>query len=251
MTAVFSHSRSKGTTRLVLLALADTASDDGEVTAYARSQMILRRKANASKASVGRAIDALVELGELEVLRLGDGRRSTDYRIRLEALTAEGYQDEDPQPDAPGVPECDPTGSTVSTQGAQDEDPISPSLPAVAPSLPISVPDVFDQFWSVYPRKIGKPAAIKAWGRAVKRAKPAEIIAAAESYARRRQGEDPAFTKHPGPWLNDDRWEAEATEAAAAAGPRLSRSTTSIAAWAERHRAAAEAGERPAIGGAR
>jgi hypothetical protein len=76
----------------------------------------------------------------------------------------------------------------------------------------------FTAFWEAYPRKVGKPQARKAWRAAIKRkADPGAIIAAAKAYR-----DDPTrraeFTKHPGPWLNDDRYEPEQVTAPAAGG---------------------------------
>ena len=70
----------------------------------------------------------------------------------------------------------------------------------------------FAEFWTAYPRKVGKLDAERAWDTAIRRgADPAEIIAAAELYARAKSGEDPQYTKHPGPWLRAGRWMDEAT----------------------------------------
>ena len=72
-------------------------------------------------------------------------------------------------------------------------------------------PDFFDDFWKAYPKKVAKPAARKAWNKAVKRAKPETIIAGAKRYAA-WLAETPApgdfrpHAKHPQGWLNDDRW---------------------------------------------
>lgn len=67
--------------------------------------------------------------------------------------------------------------------------------------------DRFDEFWKVYPKKVGKPAAKRAWAKAVKKSPAETIIARA-----RRYGEvaDPQFTKHPQGWLNDERWNDDA-----------------------------------------
>lgn len=67
----------------------------------------------------------------------------------------------------------------------------------------------FRKFWDVYPRKVGKAAARKAWSKAMDRGvTPLDVIAGAERYRddpnRRRRGLE--YTKHPGPWLNDERW---------------------------------------------
>lgn len=66
------------------------------------------------------------------------------------------------------------------------------------------VPDTFDAFWQAYPRKVGKGEARKAYRNALKRATAEQILAGAQRYAASKP--DPQFTKHPGPWLNADRW---------------------------------------------
>ena len=67
----------------------------------------------------------------------------------------------------------------------------------------------FDDFWRVYPRKIGKGAARKAYDRAVKKLPAHEIQFAAEAYARLVAGKDPKYIPHPTTWLNQERWADE------------------------------------------
>lgn len=66
--------------------------------------------------------------------------------------------------------------------------------------------DRFNEFWKVYPKKSGKPKAVKAWENAIKRHDPEKIIAAAKVYAKAVEGADPKYTKHPQGWLNDERF---------------------------------------------
>lgn len=66
--------------------------------------------------------------------------------------------------------------------------------------------DRFEEFWSVYPKKVGKPAALKNWLRAIKGgADPQEIIDGARRYAGSKAVAD-GFVKHPQGWLTDERW---------------------------------------------
>ncbi len=65
----------------------------------------------------------------------------------------------------------------------------------------------FDDFWKIWPRKVARKAAEKAWRSAVKRSPYETIIAAAASYAASREGKDQTFTAHASTWLNGDRWE--------------------------------------------
>lgn len=199
-TAVYDHSQSAGSARLVLLAMADEASDYGELTAYRRSYSHLARKANVTKNTVRVAIRQLQDLGEVEVLREGDGRASSDYRIVLPGLGDEGAQSKHPggADEAPRV-----IGSP--TQGAPDEHPIIPFSPGTSPSSPSS-PTAFEAFWSSYPRKEGKGAARKAFATAAKKAQVFDILAGAQRY-RDDPNRDPGYTAHPATWLNQERWD--------------------------------------------
>lgn len=61
----------------------------------------------------------------------------------------------------------------------------------------------FEEFWEIYPRKVGKPAAMKAFARA-----PADAaISTAASFALACRGKDPQYIPHPATWLNRRGWE--------------------------------------------
>ena len=74
----------------------------------------------------------------------------------------------------------------------------------------------FEQFWNVYPRRIGKRAAWLKWkgllkGRTVS---ASEIIAGASRFASDPNlPHDATFIPHPATWLNAGRWEDEALPA--------------------------------------
>jgi hypothetical protein len=78
LTQVFHSSNADGSARLVLLAIADCADDDG--IAFP-SLPTLAVKAHVSRDTARRKIEELVKLGELEILEKGDGRKSTRYRV--------------------------------------------------------------------------------------------------------------------------------------------------------------------------
>jgi hypothetical protein len=61
----------------------------------------------------------------------------------------------------------------------------------------------FDQFWEVYPNKVGEPAARKAFSKAASRATVAEIIRGASEYAAKS---DDRQWCNPAKWLSEDRW---------------------------------------------
>ncbi|MBY5750788.1 YdaU family protein [Rhizobium leguminosarum] len=61
----------------------------------------------------------------------------------------------------------------------------------------------FDQFWEVYPNKVGEPAARKAFSKAIARATVDEIIVGAREYAAKT---DDRQWCNPAKWLSEDRW---------------------------------------------
>lgn len=77
----------------------------------------------------------------------------------------------------------------------------------------------FEQFWSAYPRKVGKDAARKAFAGALKRAS-LEAVAAGLNAA--TWPEDPQFIPHPATWLNQGRWADDPAAAAPRAPPPVS-----------------------------
>lgn len=75
------------------------------------------------------------------------------------------------------------------------------------------------EFWKIYPRKVGKPAAIKKFVAIVKKGEAtiAEILDGARRYAAAVAGGDPKYIAHPLTWLNHGRW---SDDPAAIAGRR-------------------------------
>jgi uncharacterized protein YdaU (DUF1376 family) len=63
----------------------------------------------------------------------------------------------------------------------------------------------FDDFWTAYPRKTAKGAAVAAWVKAIKKATAEEIIKAAQAY-RDDVNREEGFTAHASTWLNQERW---------------------------------------------
>jgi hypothetical protein len=75
---------------------------------------------------------------------------------------------------------------------------------------------VFSHFWSVFPKKKGKPAAYAAWQKALGRGDdPNVIIKGAECY-RDDPSRVPDKTKYPQGWLNDARYGDEPDSESAA-----------------------------------
>lgn len=75
--------------------------------------------------------------------------------------------------------------------------------------------DAFARFWEAYPRKVGKGEARTAWAKVIKSGvDPEQVIAGTVRYRDdpQRRRKDIEFTKHPGPWLNAERWTDQPNE---------------------------------------
>ena len=93
-----------------------------------------------------------------------------------------------PEIPAPGAVEQRSSGTGSTSDAARSDD-----------------PEGFVEFWSVYPRKEAKRAAVKAYRAALKRATAEDILKGAKRYAATRP--EPRFTAMGATWLNADRWE--------------------------------------------
>ncbi|WP_157038002.1 MULTISPECIES: hypothetical protein [Chelativorans] len=68
----------------------------------------------------------------------------------------------------------------------------------------------FERFWSLYPRKVAKRTAQKAWDKELRAGTdPAEIIAGLERQLPTLVRREPQFIPHASTWLHQGRWEDE------------------------------------------
>ena len=110
-------------------------------------------------------------------------------------------------PELPGTLPLSPQEG-IGGEGSSKEQ-IPPRAVRAVPDEP-EPPDRFAEFYAVFPRKVGRAEALKAWVKAVKRTKdPQRIIDAAARYAAecRRTGRAAEHTKHPASWLNAERYD--------------------------------------------
>ena len=78
----------------------------------------------------------------------------------------------------------------------------------------MSQPDGFADFWSVYPRRVGKVDAKRAFAKAIERVPLVTILAGAQRYAAEKAGTDSTYTLHPVRWLDGEHWDDEPARAA-------------------------------------
>ena len=90
------------------------------------------------------------------------------------------------------------------------------------PSSPGKPDDGFAEFWKSYPRKVGKGAALKAWGKIKSKADTLQAILKAIAWqctSDQWTKDGGQFIPHPSTWLNEQRWLDEAPAQAAAPIP--------------------------------
>ena len=81
LTAVFTHSKSEGLARLIMLSIADRADDQGRSFCGAGD---LCRRTNAERSNIFRSLKRLRKSGELEVEPRKGFRGCNRYRITLD-----------------------------------------------------------------------------------------------------------------------------------------------------------------------
>ena len=69
--------------------------------------------------------------------------------------------------------------------------------------------DFFKEFWSLYPRKIGKAQAEKVFAKALTKIEGDELLQKVELFSEVCKGKDQKFIPHAATWLNQERWNDE------------------------------------------
>jgi len=200
--------------KMVLLIIADHASDDG--TEAWPSQATIATKASISIRTVQRAVNSLVEAkylwmakGQGGSVNCREDRRPHKYTINIKRLRGDIVTSREERVDFD-----DADGATMKTSTGRQSRPMNhPNKPSnETPEVVIQGETEFDIFWKIYPLKVGKSAAKKAWEKAIKLDPPAAICAGAFKYAE-DPNRHPSFTAHAATWLNAGRWADEALPA--------------------------------------
>ncbi|MDE4303596.1 hypothetical protein PXK30_09735 [Phaeobacter gallaeciensis] len=230
----------------ILAYCAERANDDG--TGIWASKVRIANEVECSKQTVISTLNAFVEEGVM--VEVGKRRSphgyTIEYAINVSAVMQLEDAFEDPfstgetrGPKLDGSNELTPRGQTAGPQEVKPVDPNRPRTvlkPSYSPKppegdddlfsasgqptpengdgaeakKPDSIEESFEKFWKAYPKKAGKPNALKAWKAAIKHADPDRIISGAERYAEwlssAAPGEFRPQPKYPQGWLNDHRW---------------------------------------------
>lgn len=188
MSWIWSNSPYRGERLLLHLALGDFANDEGECFP---SVATLARKARCSDVWCRAGIREMIKDDLLEIVAHGNGRgRSNRYRLKRVSEKLES-----------GLPVSDKGVSVATERGKSGESDSSYLNNHQEPS------SSFDRFWSVYPKKVAKGHARKAFDKIMSRKDAPSIdllCDAAEAYGKAIS--DPRYIAHPATWLNGERW---------------------------------------------
>jgi hypothetical protein len=180
---VLNNSRAEGRAKLVLIGIANHHGDNGAWPSIAT----LARYANSSERSIKRDLQYLQELGEITI-EINGSDFGGQYKTNKYWIVLSGVTDQ--------VSRGDRLGKSGVTDLAHK--PLKETY--------INLYAHFDEFWNVYPRKVSKRAALKAFESALARATHDEILAGAIRFANDPNLPPAEFIPYPTTWLNGDRW---------------------------------------------
>ena len=193
---VLNQSKATGRAKLVLLGIANHLGDQGAWPSIST----LARYANASERSVKRDIQELVELGELRV-ELQNAPTRGQYKTNLYWLTIKSGVTDSTSGVTDWVSRGDSSGkSGVTPVGTQNI-----ILTIKEPSNKQADND-FDNFWKLYPKKVAKSDAVKAWNKATKKKTADELLKLTKAYAEGQLPED-KYIPYPASWLNKELYD--------------------------------------------
>jgi hypothetical protein len=206
MNAVWRESKSKGRARLVLLSIAD---HQGELGAWPSIET-LAKMVNSSPRSVQRDIQDLIELGELQV-EFRSAPTYGPYKANRYFVNLPGVTD--------GVSEVTKTASEVTDLESEVTELASEVTAGgvltlnrtLNKTLTKHADESFETFWLLYPKKVAKADAVKAWKQVLKKKTADEMIALTKAYSESKLP-DMTYIPYPASWLNKGLYEAVEVE---------------------------------------
>ncbi len=194
---VLNQSKATGRAKLVLIGIANHLGDQGAWPSIST----LARYANASERSVKRDIQELIDLGELRV-ELQNAPTHNQYKTNLYWITIQsGVTDW-----ASGVTAQVSRGDRLGKSGVTPVGTQNINITIKEPSIETSKDD-FEKFWNLYPKKVAKADAQKAWNKALKRKTADELLKLTKVYSEGKLP-DTTYIPYPASWLNKELYES-------------------------------------------
>ncbi|MBW9093138.1 hypothetical protein JNB62_05535 [Microbacterium jejuense] len=98
------------------------------------------------------------------------------------------------------------SGESATKKNISSEDHLSEDQPQ---ELSLIAAVSFEDFWAVWPKKVAKPDALRAWTKATKKVAGERIVEAAIAYRDNPGIPDRLFIPYPATWLNRAGWDDE------------------------------------------
>ena len=199
------------TKKAILMYMADKASDDGSGIWVSKKNMAadLEMTDRAVRIHIKDmiAMGVLVEAGQRQC-KTG---YTVDYTINVDVVGSLGSTREATEQHAP-LNDVHPYPCMTFTPTPEPRSPkpsIEPSIEPYTSSKDDEVNYYFDQLWEMYPRKVGKGQARKAYVAASKKIDFFDLLPKLEAYVATLDGKDKQYMPHLATWLNGERWADE------------------------------------------
>ena len=187
----------KPATKIVLYWLAD--HHNGTTGLCIPSQKRLAELCEMTDRSVRTHLDTLQTLGLIQVIerkRDNGSQTSNEYKLLFDVQNLPTPMENISSPPMQNFPTLNlginNLGKETNNSSSNDE-----------------VDYYFDQLWSLYPRKVGKGQARKAFKAASKKADFYDLLPKLMDYVQTLEGKDKQYIPHLATWLNGERWEDE------------------------------------------
>lgn len=184
-------------------ALCSYASEPKESDRHVNPSLSsLCARAHMGETALRQALARLEQAGAIRIDRVA-GRRSRVIITSLYRFVRTPTDSEGVSTDTPTECEGDPLGIC----GGPPRNPRTKKTSKKTSSDERYLTD-FHELWALYPRKVGKQEALRAYGRLRRRGvEHGGLIRAVTTYASEQAGADPKFIKHCSSFLNGGRWE--------------------------------------------
>ena len=199
------------TKKAILMYMADKASDDGPGIWVSKKNMAadLEMTDRAVRIHIKDmiAMGVLIEAGQRQC-KTG---YTVDYTINVDVVGSLGSTREATEQHAP-LNDVHPYPCMIFTPTPEPRSPkpsIEPSIEPYTSSKDDEVNYYFDQLWEMYPRKVGKGQARKAYVTASKKIDFFDLLPKLEAYVATLNGKDKQYMPHLATWLNGERWADE------------------------------------------
>jgi DNA-binding transcriptional ArsR family regulator len=202
--------------KLVLIKLADNASDQGECWP---SYQHIADQCEIDRSTVRKHIKHLESQGLLRIENREGPKGNSTNLYYLTLRNPVGQNSTPVGPESTGVgPQ--PTGGVgpESTRTSHSFESVNEPVNPSGADAPESID--FDRFWAIYPRKVGKASAEKAWKKLKVTADLFNLMGdslAAWTVSTDWTKDGGQFIPHASTWLNGKRWEDELPQPAGAA----------------------------------